>query len=304
MPKLAGLYKEHQDHHDQFELIAIHDSSVKSFADLDERMEAILGEAWPAPEFPLAIDKDNETRTAFSVSGNPSYLVISPEGRIVGDSLRELEKNLPPRKPSVVIANYFDVKDSAHHNWNTTTVGKALQFFSSELRQKVQLDPETATKSNISNDSPVPLFIANARLSLRSQEQLMFRPMGLKIEANDSSRQLVLRAASEGEEALSPLQLETHQQLEERLQGLVSSKLCDLVLSEIALAEAIERVALHFNLSMGIHSSVLNRTTQQVSGVVENSALKTSLNELLKSLDLCVAVQRELVMVQPSNSVA
>ena len=262
-------------------------------------MTAILGEAWTAPEFPLAIDKDGETRTAFSVRGNPSYLVISPEGRIVGDSIRELEKNLPPRKPSVVIANYFDLIDPARHNWRTTTVGNALKFFSRELRQEVQLDEETATKSSISKDSPVALFIANARLSLRSQEQLMFRPMGLRIEADDQSRQLVLRTVPDGDEPLSPVQLESHQQLEKRLQGHVSSELCDLVLSETALADAIERIARHFELSMGIHYSALDRTNQQVSGVIKNVAMRASLNELLKPLDLCVAVQCELVMVQP-----
>ena len=300
MPKLAGLYKEHEDQRDQFELIAIHDSSVKSLVDLDETMETILGEAW-TPEFPLAIDKADRTRTAFSVSGKSGYLVVSPDGRIVGDSLRDLEKNLPRRKPSVVIANCFDVKDTAHYSWRTTTVGNALKFFSGGLGQEVQLDSETAATSNISMESPVALFLAKARLSMRSQEQLMFRPMGLRIEAHDSSGEIVLRRATGGDEPLSQVQKEAHQQLEKRLQGHVGLDLCNLVLSDNSLAEAVERIATHFELSMGIHHSALDLTTQQVSGVIQNDALRASLNELLKPLDLCVAVQCELVMVQPAR---
>ena len=299
MPALSLLYEDHIDQRDQFEMIAIHDSKVRSLVELDEKMQSIMGDAWvQSPlKFPIAIDRNGETEKAFYVDGHPTYRVIDPDGRIVGDALRALENKLPLRKPSVVISRSFDIRDDAPGSWKTPTIKDALWYFRRELRQEVVLDPATAKAEDISEETTVPIFVVNACLTLRSLDQLMFRHMGLAIEADDLNGQLLLRKTSlKGEHEPVP-----SEKLEERLAGTANAneQITDLVLEEISLEDAVRRIATHFDLSMGIHPTVLDRLTAPVSGVIVNSELGPSLNATLKPLGLWIRVWGELLMVEP-----
>ena len=282
-------------------MIAIHDSKVRSLVELDEKMQSTMGDAWvQSPlKFPIAIDRNGETEKAFYVQGYPTYRVIDPDGRIVGDALRALENNLPSRKPSVVISRYFDIRDDAPGSWKTPTIKLALEYFRGELRQEVVLDPATAKAEDISEETTVPIFVVNACLTLRSLDHLMFRHMGLAIEADDLNGQLLLRkTSSKGEH--EPVRSE---KLEKRLAGTANAneQITDLVLKEISLEDAVRRIATHFGLSMGVHPTILDRLTAPVSGVIVDSELGPSLNATLKPLGLWIRVWGELLMVEPSR---
>ena len=297
---LSRLYEEYAEHHKQFEVIAVLDSNVRSLAELDEQMRTIVGEQWTQhpPKFPLAIDRNGETVKAYSAIRGSAYRVIDPDGYVVGDSLRALERRLPPRRPSGVIERYFDIIDEFPGGWITPTIKQALNYFQGMLRQEVLLDPATAEAENITEETEIPIFVRNVRLSLRGLEQLMFHPMGLAIVADDENGQLLLRASSRDVPPLSSAQHESREKLRQRLQGPAGNYVSDLALEETPLEVAIDRIASHFELPLGIHSTVLDRSNEQVSGVVVHSELMSTLNAMVAPLGLWFQYGVELLMLE------
>jgi RNA polymerase sigma factor (sigma-70 family) len=82
MPALTAL-------HDQFAdqglvVIAVHDKSVKSIAELDERLAKVRQERWFGRDLPflVALDGDGATTAAFGVTTFPTSLLIDREGNI------------------------------------------------------------------------------------------------------------------------------------------------------------------------------------------------------------------------------
>ena len=166
------------------------------------------------------------------------------------------------------------------------------------LRQEVLLDPATAEAENITEETEIPIFVRNVRLSLRGLEQLMFHPMGLAIVADDENGQLLLRASSKDVPPLSSAQHESREKLRQRLQGPAGNYVSDLALEETPLEVAIDRIASHFELPLGIHSTVLNRSNEQVSGVVVHSELMSTLNAMVAPLGLWFQYGVELLMLE------
>ncbi len=69
-----------------FEIIAIHDSSVDSFAELDEKLVAIKENYWKGESlpFPILIDKDGATEAAFGVVAGKAWAPSPACGRGLG----------------------------------------------------------------------------------------------------------------------------------------------------------------------------------------------------------------------------
>jgi hypothetical protein len=96
---LIEFYEDHKADREKFEILAFHDATAKSFAELDSKLEPIINNAWsgrPLP-FPILLDSTGETVETFGISAFPTILLIDPEGRLVGEAKKEeLEKHLPP----------------------------------------------------------------------------------------------------------------------------------------------------------------------------------------------------------------
>ncbi len=91
------LYDEHKDLRDKFEIVAIHDSGVKTFAELDEKLVKIKKQYWEDKDLPFAvlIDDDNQTVKAYGVNWFPTSLLIDPQGKVVaGEAAEMLEAKL------------------------------------------------------------------------------------------------------------------------------------------------------------------------------------------------------------------
>ena len=103
-----ALYEKYAAIRDKFEVLAFHDASVKTLAELDEKLEPIIKERWggKALPFPILLDPSRATLKAYGISAYPTNILIDPEGRIVkGHAEKTLEKKLaelappePPRK--------------------------------------------------------------------------------------------------------------------------------------------------------------------------------------------------------------
>jgi thiol-disulfide isomerase/thioredoxin len=97
LPRLARLYRRYEEKRERFEVIAFHDTTVKTFDELNPLLEKIAEDLWngePLP-FPILLDSTGETIERYGITSYPTLVLIDPEGRIVPESSEsELEKIL------------------------------------------------------------------------------------------------------------------------------------------------------------------------------------------------------------------
>ncbi len=104
VPSLAAFYGKHKDRLDRFEILAIHDSTVKTLEELDIRLAPAVEKVWggkPLP-FPVLVDDRGRTKRAWGVSEVPTVILVDPAGKIVSagneetlaEQLAFLEKRL------------------------------------------------------------------------------------------------------------------------------------------------------------------------------------------------------------------
>ena len=83
MPALMALHDEFADR--GLVVIAVHDKSVKSIAELDERLVAVRQRRWFGRDLPflVALDGDGATTAAFGITTFPTSLLIDRDGNVV-----------------------------------------------------------------------------------------------------------------------------------------------------------------------------------------------------------------------------
>lgn len=86
LPRLIDFYEKEKS--DRFEILAFHDASVKSFAELDEKLVEIKKKQWKGRDlpFPILLDASGETVKQFGIHAYPTTILIDPEGRLVGEA--------------------------------------------------------------------------------------------------------------------------------------------------------------------------------------------------------------------------
>ena len=100
MPKLAEFYEATKSTDDRFEIVAFHDGSVKSFAELDEKMAPIEKEYWKgkALPFPILLDATGSTIRRFGIKAFPTMLLLDPNGKLAARGNLAALKNGPRRQ--------------------------------------------------------------------------------------------------------------------------------------------------------------------------------------------------------------
>jgi hypothetical protein len=95
LPALIKFYEEHAAQRDDFEILAFHDGTVKSFAELDPKLEPLIKDLWqgkPLP-FPILLDASGQTIKDWGVHAFPTTVLIDPDGHLVEGGSEELLKN-------------------------------------------------------------------------------------------------------------------------------------------------------------------------------------------------------------------
>ena len=85
LPRLRSLSEEYRDQGDRFAVIAFHDATVKSFAELDAKLKSIEANVWggkPLP-VPILLDATGETLKRYDIRAFPTAVLIDPGGKIV-----------------------------------------------------------------------------------------------------------------------------------------------------------------------------------------------------------------------------
>lgn len=102
---MIDFYTEH-DRDERFEIVAFHDASVGSLAELDAKLKqrGIAEKHWKGRElpFPVLIDKTGATIEQFGVRAFPTVLLVDPEGKLVGMTrgVTELKQRLGLADPN------------------------------------------------------------------------------------------------------------------------------------------------------------------------------------------------------------
>jgi hypothetical protein len=92
LPRLIQLYERFQDRRDRFEILAFHDTTARSFAELDPKLAQLEKAAWqgkPLP-FPILLDATGETLKRYGVQAFPTCVLIDPDGKLVGSGSEEM----------------------------------------------------------------------------------------------------------------------------------------------------------------------------------------------------------------------
>ena len=92
MPKLSEFYRENKT--DDFEILAFHESSIKTFDELDEALIPVKEKRWNGQDlpFPILLDSTGKTIKQYQISAYPTLVLFDPEGRIVGQADLEMLK--------------------------------------------------------------------------------------------------------------------------------------------------------------------------------------------------------------------
>ena len=101
LPRLMKFHDAHEKDRDRYQILAFHDPSAKSFAELDEKLKPVIARRWQGRSlpFPILLDASGATVKNFGIQAYPTIVLIDPEGRIVkGGSEAMLAAKLAPQK--------------------------------------------------------------------------------------------------------------------------------------------------------------------------------------------------------------
>ena len=96
-----ALYDEYADLRDRFEILAFHDNSVRTLAEVDEQLARNKTiEFWNGRKlpFPVLIDDSDKTITTWGISGFPTAVLIDPEGNVARGGSEAFEAQLKKLK--------------------------------------------------------------------------------------------------------------------------------------------------------------------------------------------------------------
>lgn len=314
MPELIALYEDHAEQRDKFEVFAIHDPSVKSFAELDKKLAGIKRQYWQGKDlpFPILLDAAGATAKLYGIDHWPTGLLIDPSGKLVGEAgVADLEAKLPRLPASKTWARRRDLEMNVFWSFEPgdTTLAKFADILKRWSRCDVEVDADAVRACGLALDGPLPGVVIGAQLTLRSLEQLLLAPHGLGVVPSGDGTKLFITRWSGTNEVKSYLQKLHGKELRERLerptQATASSEAKPLEIENQPLLAAIKLVGRAFNLPVGLEAKAMHAgtidPTAKVSGRIVPDDLRGSLTRMLSPLGLTIAVRDEVILVTPKG---
>jgi len=308
------------DHRDKFEVIAIHDHSAESFADLDKKLAKIKERYWGGKElpFPLLLDATGKTEELYGTGGHPVGLLVNPDGKLVGEALpADLEAKLPPLPAGRLWARHRDIQKNIR--WSHEPSDTTLNVFANFLRHPfvtwpgcvIELDAEAVQASGLTPDGPLPGMVFGAPITLRSIVELLLAPHGLGVAPSPDGNKLLITRRPAAAEPASYLQKLRARELTDRLDRRSvagpQAEAKPLEIKDETLLDAIKRISQEFDLPVALDAQAMraNRLDlmAKVNGRIIAGDLRTSLTKMLDPLGLTVEVRQEVVFVTPEEQV-
>ncbi len=309
MPELIGLCEDHADHRDKFEVFAVHDDTLKTFADLDEKLVKIKKGFWQGKDlpFPMLLDTTAKTHKTYGVRAHPTGLLIDPDGKVVGEATpSDLEAKLPSVSPAKKWARHRDMYK--HTSWSFTSGDFTPAQFASMVKRftdcDVELDAEALKASGLTADGGLAARLIGGPVTLRSIEELFLAPHGLGVVPAADGKKLLITKRPGTKEAESYLQKLHAKELTAKLDPPPADKPDEakpLEIKEQKLFDALKLIQSEFDLPFALDAKAIQAKVldpqAKVSGTIDPKDLRKSLAKLLEPLGLKVEVRQEALVV-------
>jgi hypothetical protein len=302
LPALMELYEAHQDHRDQFEILAFHDATAKTFTELDQKMEAPKKNFWHGKDlpFPILLDATGETLKTYEIRFFPTTILIDPEGKLVGEAGEaELEKKLPPLSAAARQARLSRVLDKyVGISFNDPALAPAIQMLAEQAQIDIRIDAASLQKAGIATDTKVP-FQMQGMVSLRSALNLLLAAHNLTFEKDEKGLVVIAgKFSPRSTPALSEPQRTCAERIEKMLDGKRSFDFRQKSLTEIA--QFFEQATTeNFVLDPAARRAGLLDSKMKVSGAATDLPLRQGLQQLLDPVGLAFVVRDEVVVLTP-----
>ena len=312
MPELIALYEDHADYRDQFEVFAVHDKSVKSFAELDEKLPKIKEHYWQGKDlpFPVLLDATGETGKLYGVHSYPTGILIDPDGKLVGEAEpADLEAKLPPLPVAKKWARRRDVLKNVFWSFEPSkdTLKTLVLNFTHWTNCDIDLDANAVKACGLTPDGPLPGVLVGGPVTLRSIDELLLAPHGLGVAPSADGKKLLITKRPETKEPESYFQKLHGKELNDRLdRGPTDAERNEakpLAIEDQPLLEAVKLVGREFDLPVALDAKAMHAGAldpeAKVSGRISPGALRQSLIQMVGPLGLTVEVRDEVVLVTP-----
>jgi len=312
LPELIAFYEDHAEHRDQFEILAIHDDAVKSFAELDRKLVTISKQNWrgkPLP-FPILIDGKKKTHELYGIHSWPTGVLIDPEGKVVGEaSIGGLEAKLPPLPAQTIWARHRDIKKNVFWSFqpNEYTLPQLAQILKRWTGCDVVLDLEAIRACGLTTNGPLPGVVLGSRITLRSIDELLLAPHGLGLVPSAQGQTLHLTRQVRTQEPLSYSQklraAELADRLDRALTGSAADKMEPVQIKNQSLFAAIKLINHEYDLPLALDARAMRTGTLNpqaaVNGKIDPAQLRSSLSKMIAPLGLILEVRHEVVILTP-----
>ncbi len=299
--ELIDFYEEHEADRDKFEILALHDGSVKDLAEMDAKTEGTKRSVWRGRDLPFPVLLDvgeggeqgaghGETIDVLQIQGFPTSLLIDPEGVLVGQTnAAMLAKKLPPIPIARRIPRALDRFVAL--GTDSTPLEKAMEFFSREADIPIILDEESLKAAGVKRDEKTWLKLG-AGLSLRSWLGLSLDALGLDVKPADDGLHVV---KAEGPREQSPLQQATNRALVEKLARPGSFTIENAELEDVpGILEAATGESFVLD-PVALKAGRLDPHAR-VSGAVKDAPLDKAIEDLLKPIGVRHVVRDEAIL--------
>jgi len=314
LPELIALYEDHAEHRDKFEVFAIHDKSVKSFAELDKELSRIKKQYWQGKDlpFPVLLDAAEKTEKLYGIHAWPTGLLIDPSGKLVGEAgVSELEAKLPRLSAWKTWVRHRDMEKNIFWSFEPSeyTLGKFADVLKRWTNCELDVDADAVKACGLTSDGPLPGALFGREVTLRSVEELLLAPHGLGVEPAADGNKLVITKRSATKVAESYFQKLRGKDLTDRLDRGTGSTAGEeakpLDIKDKPLLDAVKLVGREFDLPVGLdakamHAKILDPMAK-VSGSIVPGDLRKSLMTMLDPLGLTIGVHNEVVLVTPKR---
>ncbi len=295
------LYEAYKDHRDQFEILAFHDASAKTFAELDEKLKGPKKSFWHGKDlpFPILLDDTGETLKTYEIRAFPTTILIDPDGKLVGEAgEEELEKKLPPLPVAVRLARAMDKNTII--SFDDPPLDRAVETLAHLAHIDIRLDMDSLKKAGIASDTKVP-FKMQGMVSFRSAMNLLLGAHNLKFEKDEKGLVVTTsKIPSAGAATLSEPQQTCARRIEGMLDGKKSFDLQQQSLADVA--QYLEQVTgENFVLDPAARRAGLLDPMTKVTGSATDVPMRKGLHKLLDPMGLTIVVRDEVVVITPKS---
>jgi hypothetical protein len=311
LPALIGLCEAHAQDRDKFEVLAIHDKSVKSFADLDAKLAKIRPSFWQDKSlpFPMLLDGSGRTERTYGIRAHPTGLLIDPDGKLVGEaSPSDFESKLAPVPASQKWLRHRDMYKNVY--WDFESPRHTLKQFAEILAPwttcPVELDRDAVHASGLKPDEPLPGFLIGMPVTLRSIEEILLTPHGLGISAAPDQKKLLITKLSRTREPESYFQVLHNKSLSAQLARGSDANVKPWTMKNQPLTDVVKRLVQDGDIPVSMDANALRDKRIDPNALVNGSVfgpepLGHELRSILAPLNLTFEIAHEVILITPKT---